>query len=175
MKRLSKNNRGLTLIELMFVVTLISIFSIFMVNLVMASQNTMAVQNAAVPVRAEARQILESMMKELRAADPSATGGISIGGSGNSQTITFRIPNQVSSTSIMSWTKVEFYLDATSKEVRKEVDDTTVTVVGRDAEVLQFTNPATNVYHATVQIQKKISGGTGTITSSLSSEAKVRN
>ena len=168
-------NRGMTLIELMLVVSLISIFSIFLVNLVMASQNAMVVQNTTVPVRAEARQILEAMMKELREADPSATGGISIGGSGNSQDITFRVPNQVSSTGVVSWTKIKFFQDPTTKEVRRTVNDVTTTVLGRNAEILQFTNPSTNVYHATLQTQKTITGGTDVVTSTLNSEVKVRN
>ncbi|GEM_PF-5082427 len=173
--RIINRNQGMTLIELMLVVSLISIFSIFLVNLVMASQNTMAVQNATVPVRAEARQILEAMMKELREADPSAAGGITIGGSGNSQDITFRVPNQVSSTGVVSWIKIKFLQDPTTKEVRRTVNDVTTTVLGRNAEVLQFTNPSTNVYHATLQTQKTITGGTGVVTSTLDSEVKVRN
>lgn len=176
MKRLrEKNDRGITLIELMLVVSLISIVSIFLVKVVMTSQNSMAVQQTSVPVWAEARQTLESMTKELRAADPSATGGISIGGSGNSQDITFRIPNQVSNTGVVSWTKIKFDRDPTSKEIRRTVDDLTTTVLGRNAEVLQFTNPSANVYQATLQIQKTVSGGTNTISSNLSSEVKVRN
>ncbi len=176
MKRLRKKmSRGLTLIELIIVVALTSIFSIFLVNLVMASQQTMAVQNTAVPIRAESRQIVDAITKELRAADATAPGGITIGGSGNSQTITFRLPNQVSNTGVTSWTKVKFYLDASSKEVRKEVNDATVTVVGHNVEVLQFTNPSSNVYKAIIQTQKSITGGTNTILSNLSSEVKVRN
>lgn len=169
------NHRGVTLVELIFVISLISIISIFLVNVVMTSQNSMAVQNTAVPVWAEARQTLDAITKELRAADPSASGGISIGGSGNTQDITFRIPNQVSTNGAISWTKVKFHRDSTSKEIRRTVNDVTMTVLGRDAEVLQFTNPSANVYKATLQIQKVVSGGTDTITSNLSSEVKVRN
>ena len=175
MKTIRNSNQGMTLIELTLVVSLMSIFSIFLVNLVMASQNTMAVQNTTVPVRAEARQILEAMMKELREADPSASGGITIGGSGNVQDITFKIPNQVSSTGVTSWTTIKFDLDSTAKQVRRTVNDVTTTVLGRNAEALQFTNPSANVYKATVQIQKTMTGGSDTITSTVSSEIKVRN
>lgn len=175
MNTIRMNDRGLTLIELTLVVSLISIFSIFMVNLVMASQNAMIVQNTTVPVRAEARQILEAMVKELREADPSATGGISIGGSGNFQNITFRVPNQVSSGAIVSWTKIKFDIDSTTKEVTRTVNDVTTTILGRNAEVLQFTNPSINVYKATLQTQKTLTGGTNVVTSTLSSEVQVRN
>ena len=169
------NHRGVTLVELIFVISLISIISIFLINVVMTSQNSMAVQNTAIPVWAEARKTLDVMTKELRAADPSASGGISIGGSGNTQDITFRIPNQVSSSGVISWTKVKFHRDSTAKEIQRTVNDVTTTVLGRDAEALQFTNPSANVYKVTLQIQKAISGGTDTITSNLSSEVKVRN
>lgn len=163
------------MIELILVISLISIISIFLVNVVITAQNSMTVQQTSVPVWAEARQSLESMTKELRAADPSATGGISIGGSGNSQDITFRIPNQVSSSGVTSWTKIKFFRDSTSKEIRRTVNDVTITVLGHNAEVLQFTNPSTNIYKATLQTQKTISGGSDIITSNLSSEVKVRN
>ncbi len=177
MKHIEKSNRGLTLVELMMVMSLISIISIFLVNVVMTAQNSMTVQQTSVPVWAEARQTLESMTKELRAADPSATGGISIGGSGNSQDITFSIPKAVSNSQnkVISWTKIKFYRDSTAKEIRRTVNDVTTTVLGHNAETLQFTNPSTNVYKATLQTQKTISGGSDIITSNLSSEVKVRN
>lgn len=167
-------NSGVTLIEATIAVSILAIFSIFLAHFVAASNKAMAVQYAAVPARTEAKQTMESMIKELREGDPSAPGGITIAGTAPSQTITFKIPNQVSTTNgIQSWKQIQFALDTANKQVTRSQDGAS-TVLGRNAESLTF-SLTNNVVTATLQTQATISGGTGTVTANLTSQARLRN
>lgn len=169
-----RSNSGVTLIEAMIAVSILAIFSIFLANFVSASNKAMAVQYAAVPARTEAKQTMEAMIKELREGDPSAPGGFTIAGTAPSQTITFKIPNQVSATNgIQSWKQIQFAHDATNKQITRNQDGTS-TVLGRNAESLTFSS-SNNVVTATLQTQATISGGSDTVTTNLTSQARLRN
>ena len=172
--RKSRPNSGVTLVEMVMVTFILAIFSIFLVNFVAASNKAMAVQNAGVPARAEAKQTMEAMIKELREGDPSGPDGITISGSSPSQSITFNIPNEVSSSGgIESWREIQFSRDATAKEVLRDEDGTTTTI-GRNVESLTFSS-SNNVITASLQTQKTISGGSDTVTATLTSQARLRN
>ena len=138
----------------------------------MATQNAWSIENTAVPARAEAKRALESIAKELREGDPSALGGVTIGGSGTSQTITFSVPNQVSQTVILSWRQIQFAHDAAQKQVTRTVSGTT-TVLGRNVNSLQFSQ-SNNVVTATIGTTKTTPEGT-TLQTTLSSQIRLRN
>lgn len=173
-KRNSK--RGFSIVEVMVALSIFSIFSIFLVRFVIDAQNTFIIQQTTAPIRAEAKQLMELIMRELRAADPSAPGGITLSGAGTSMGITFRIPDQVSTTGgVQSWRKIEFLHNSISKICTRTENDINVSTVGRNVEELTFQNMGNSVYQATVKTAKTISGGTDVLTVTLSSEARVRN
>jgi len=164
-------NSGVTLIETIMVVAIMAIFSVFLINFVAASNKATAVQQAAVPSRSEAKQAMEAMMKELREGDPSAAGGVTV----NSSTVVFSIPNQVSQTNgIQSWKQIQYSYDSTNKRINRIEDGTTTTVLGRNVESLSFSK-SNDVVTATLQTQVTISGSTDTVTTSLTSQARLRN
>ena len=165
-------NQGLSLTEVIVVMAILSIFSIFVANLIITSQNAWLIQHTAMPARAEARQTMEAITKELREADPTAPGGVTIGGVNNSQ-ITFRIPNQVSQTGILSWRQIQIALDTVQQQVTR-TENGAATVLGRNAETLQFTL-ANNTVITTLGTAKAITQGMTTIRSRLSTETKLRN
>ena len=171
--RKNRSNSGVTLIEMIMVTFILAIFSVFLINFVAASNQAMAVQNAGVPARAQAKQTMEAIIKELREGDPSGPDGVTISGSSPSQSITFDIPNEVSSTGIQSWREIGFSHDVAAKEVLRDEDGTSTTI-GRDVESLTFSS-SNNVITATLQTQKTISGGTDTVTATLTSQARLRN
>lgn len=164
---------GMTLVEVLIVLALLSVFSIFVVSLVIISQNAWVVQNTAVPVRAEAKQTMEAMAKELRAGDPSA--GVTIGGPNNSQ-ITFSIPNQVSQNGVLNWRQIQFSYDPANQQVmRTETANgiATTTTLGRNVQSLQFAL-ANNVVTTTIGTARTTSAGL-TIQTALTSQLRLRN
>ena len=163
------------MIEMVVVTSLIAIISVFLVNLVVTSQNALLIENTAAPVRAQAKQAMETMEKELREADPSSPtpGGVTIGGSGTSQSITFYIPDDVSKTQIDSWKQITYAHDADEKQIAR-TESGTSTIIGRDISGLQFST-SNNVVTITVTASKTISGGTGTIQFPLISQVRLRN
>lgn len=171
-KKSQKANSGVTLIEVMVVTAILSVFSTFLVSLLMTSQNAWLIENTSVPVRAEAKRTVETIVKELREGDPTAPGGITIGGPNNSQ-ITFSVPDQVSQTKILSWRQVQFSHNSVTQEVTR-TEKGNDTVLGRNVTSLQF-SLANNVITTTIGAQKTIPGGTATIQSILTSQIKLRN
>ena len=170
-----KNNLGFTLIEMMMAASLLSIFSIFLVSLVLVTQRALLINNTAVPVRFEAKQVLESMLKEIRAADPypSPNPAATITGTGNSQAITFRIPNQVTSSGPISWRQIQFSHNAGAQEVIR-TENAVNTVIGRNVTSLTFAL-ANNSIASTVGTQRTMAGGTTTIQLTLTGQGKLRN
>ena len=177
-----QQNVGLTLIEMMIVTALLSIFSIFIVNLIVVTQKAWTIEHTAVPIRNEAKRSLEVMAKELREGDPSAPGGVAIGGTGNSQNITFSVPNQVSQTSILSWRQVQFTHQTDSAQCSNNTQITpcvtrttngTTAIIGRNINSLQFTQ-ANNIVTATVGTSKATPEG-ATLQTTLSSQVRLRN
>ena len=174
-KNKTRHNAGFTLMEMMVSMSLLSIFSIFMVNLVMVTQQAWTIEYTAAPVRTEAKKTLEVIAKELREADPSAAGGVVIGtngGNSSSQSITFSVPNQVSQTSIQSWRVIQFNHDTTQNLVNRVAGGTT-TVVGRNINSLQF-SVASNVVTTTIGASKATPDGR-TLQATLSSQVRLRN
>ena len=171
-RKIARGNSGMTLIELTIVGALLSIFSIFMVNIVMLTQTAWSVENTAVPVRTEGKRTLESIAKELREGDPSAPGGVVIGGSGNSQTITFSVPNQVSKTAILSYRQIQFAHDSAQSQVTRTANSATSTV-GRNINSLQFSQ-ANNVVTVTIGTTK-ISAEGRTLQTTVSTQIRLRN
>lgn len=167
-----KSNAGMTLIEVMVVLSLLSMFSIFLVSLVTTSQNAMMIQNTAVPVRTEAKQAMEAMVKELREADPSAPGGVVIGGVNNSQ-ITFQVPNQVSQTGILSWRQIQFSHDAVGQQVIR-TENAAATILGRNVTSLTFTLAA-NVITTALGASRTTPIGATVIQFPLTSQVRLRN
>ncbi|MBI3999928.1 MAG: type II secretion system protein [Candidatus Omnitrophica bacterium] len=170
-KKRWKTNSGLTLVEILVVMSILSIFAIFLVSLVITSQNAWMVQNTSVPVRAEVKRAMETMVKEFREADPSAPGGIAISGANNSQ-ITFSVPNQVSQAGILSWRQIQFSYDQIQRQVIR-TENGANTVLGRNVQSLQFAQ-ANNIVSATVGTSVTTMSGM-IIQSTLTSQAKVRN
>ena len=189
-RKIGARNSGLTLIEVMIVIALMSIFSIFLVNLLMVTQTAWSIENTSVPVRAEAKRTLEVIAKELREGDPSAFSGATIGGSGTSQSITFYVPNQVSQSAITSWRKVLFSHDSTNKEVSRRMrtdnsafaftDSCSVhntdgcTTVGRNINSLQFAQSNSTTYTVTAGTSK-VSPEGRTLQATVSSQLRLRN
>ena len=172
----SKRNRvcGLTLIEMIIVTAIIAIFSVFLAQFVAVSNKAMAVQQAAVPARAEAKQTMETMIKDLREGDPSGPDGVTISGTAPTQSIIFNIPDEVSSSGgIQSWREIEFSLDPDTNEVSR-AEDGTATVVGRNVQSLTFSS-SNNVITANLQTETTIAGGSDTVTATLTSQARLRN
>jgi len=167
-----KTNSGFTLIEVIIVTAIMSIFSIFLVDLVMTTQKAWSIENTSVSVRGEAKRTLEVIAKELREGDPSAVGGVTIGGSGTSQTITFSVPNQVSQATILSWRQIQYAHDSVQKQVTRTVSGTTTTV-GRDINSLQFSQ-SNNVVTVTVGTNKLTAEGI-TLQTTISSQIRMRN
>ena len=164
-------NKGMTLIEMMVVMGIVSVFSIFVVNLVITSQNAFLIQNSAVPMRSEAKKTMETIVKELREADPSAAGGIMI--DNNSSRITFSVPNQVSQLGIQSWRQIQFSLNTNTQEAIR-TESGVNTVIGRTVEQLTFANDGNNAITITVQTTRTTSSGT-VMRSQLSSQTRLRN
>ncbi|MBI4395083.1 MAG: prepilin-type N-terminal cleavage/methylation domain-containing protein [Candidatus Omnitrophica bacterium] len=168
-KTIGKSNAGMSLVEIMIVMTLLSIFSIFMVNLIMTSQNATTIQNISVPIRAEAKQIMEAMMRELRAADPAE--GITIDGTGNSR-ITFSVPTVVSSQGVTDHDQIQFSYDQVQRQITR-TDGTNTDILGRNVQSLVFSQ-ANDVITATVGTRATTAAGTA-IEATLTSQVKVRN
>ena len=166
-----KSNSGLTITEVIVVLGILSVFSIFLVNIVITSQNAWLVQNTSVPMRVEAKQTMEAMAKELREGDPSAPGGIVIGGAGNSQ-ITFQVPNQVSQAGVQSWRQIQFSHNVALQQVVR-TEGVNVTTLGRNITSLQFAE-ANNVITTTVGARRITSGGLD-VRSTLTSQVRLRN
>ena len=167
------HNAGLTLMETLISSALLAIFSIFIVNIVVVTQKAWTIEHTAVPVRAEAKKTIEVISKELREGDPSAPGGVAIGGSGNSQTITFSVPNQVSDSSISSWRQVQFTHDVGQNYVNRTSSDTGTTTIGRNINLLQFSQ-ANNIVTTTIRATKATPEGTN-LQTTLSSQVRLRN
>ncbi len=188
-RKTRKTNSGFTLVEVMVVTLIMSIFSIFLVTLIKTTQTAWSIENTAVPVRGEAKRSIEVIAKELREGDPSAFSGATIGGSGNSQTITFYVPNQVSQSAITSWRKVLFSRDSTNQEIsrRMRTDNSaftytdsctqhstdSCTTVGRNINSLQLSK-SNNVVTVTIGTTKTTPEGT-VLQTSISSQIRLRN
>ena len=184
-----KTNSGFTLFEVLTVTAIMSIFSIFLVDLVMATQKAWSIENTSVPVRGEAKRSLEVIAKELREGDPSVFSGITIGGSGSSQNITFYVPNQVSASAISSWRKVLFSHDSTNKEVsrRMRTDNSafaytdscaahntdSCTTVARNVNSFQFSQ-SNNQVTVTIGTNKTTAEGI-VLQTTISSQIRLRN
>ena len=184
-----KTNSGFTLIELIIVTAIMSIFSIFLVNLVMTTQKAWSIENTSVPVRGDAKRTIEVIARELREGDPSAYSGITIGGSGTSQSITFYVPRTVSQSAITSWRKILFSHDSTNKDVsrRMRIDNSafaytdsctqhntdSCTTVARNVISLQFSQ-SNNVVTATVGTSKTTTEGIA-LQTTISSQIRLRN
>ena len=167
-----KANAGLSLIEVMVVSGLLTFFSIFLVSLIVVSQNAWIIQNNAVPVRAEAKRTMESMIKELREGDPSAAGGVVIAGTNDSQ-ITFEVPDEVSQTGISSWRQIQFSYDQGDQEVVR-TESGTDTTIGRNVQSLQFVLADSDTITITLGTQRTTAGGT-VLQATLTSQVKLRN
>lgn len=167
-----KQQTGLSLLELMVVSSILSVFSIFMVNLLMVTQNALSIQNTGTPVRTEAKLAMEYMAKELREADPGAPLGIN-GGNGQ---ITFYKPYLVTQAGVQSWCRVQF--QQVGQEVRRTQDgapgcpQVQNELIGRNVALLQF---AVNADVVTATVQTSMQGKMGTIQSTLTSQIKLRN
>lgn len=167
-----KINSGFTLIEVLIVTAIMSIFSIFLVDLVTTTQKAWSIENTSVPVRGEAKRTLEVIAKELREADPSAPSSVTIGGSGTSQSITFSVPNQVSQSTILSWRQIQFAHDLIQKQVTRTVGGIT-TIVSRDINSLQFSQ-SNNVVTVTVGTNKLTAEGI-MLQTTIGSQIRMRN
>ncbi len=188
-RKMWKENSGFTLIEVMVVIAIMAIFSIFLVVLIKTTQTAWSIENTAVPVRGEAKRSIEVIAKELREGDPSAFSGTTIGGSGTSQTVTFYVPNQVSSSTITSWRKVLFSRDSTNNEISRRMrtdnsafaytDSCTThntdncTTVGRNITSLTFSQ-SNSVVTLTIGTTKTTPEGT-VLQTSISSQIRLRN
>ncbi len=174
-----KKQAGLSLIELVVVSSILSVFSIFMVNLLMVTQNALSIQRTGTPVRTEAKLAMEYMAKELREADLSAPDldgdGTVIDIDQNGSQITFLKPNQVTQAGVISWRCVQFSL--AQQQVNRIEDNATCTaastVIGRNVNSLQFARTNNDVI--TVTVGTTLTGRMGTMQSTLTSQIKLRN
>jgi prepilin-type N-terminal cleavage/methylation domain-containing protein len=171
-----KGQAGLTLLEMMVVSSLISIFSIFMVNVLMITQNALALQKRGTPVRTEAKQAMEYMAKELREADLTAPGGIDV--IPNTQ-ITFKKPKQVTTWGISSWRCVQFDKVGTDIYRYESEDESCVDsnpdLIGRNVSSLQFNQITNNIIGVTVGTSLTDTNIAAPMQSTLTSQIKLRN
>lgn len=171
MQKKNKNEGGFTMVELMCVTGLMSIFSLFIVMMAMVSRTAWEMQISSVVVRSEAKKAMESVTKELHQTSLSNPNGVVV--LPDNTGINFAVPDVVSLDDIVSWRPVEFSYDAANQQLIRTEGGANATTLARRVQAVQFTL-ANNVVTATIQ-----TGGTtprGTAISSLQTvQATMRN
>jgi prepilin-type N-terminal cleavage/methylation domain-containing protein len=148
MKQKQQSNAGFTLFELMIVVGLMTIISVFMVSLLNLSRNAFSIGSRDNTVKSEAKRALELIAQELREADANAPNvpGFSNGNidlaNGNTQ-VTFLVPNQLDEDGPTSWTRVRYSLNQAQNQIERTnvTAGTAPTVIARNALVLPNGDP----------------------------------
>ena len=163
---------GFSLVELMLVMALMSIFSMFIVNLVMLSRHAYEIQLSSTRVRDEAKRGIEAMLKELRQTSLSNPNGVTIAG-GNAQ-INFAVPNQVTQAGIQSWRPVEFSYDAANQQIVRTEGGANPSVLAKQIQSLQFAR-VNEVVTATVTTQANTSTDGYVTSARLISQITMRN
>lgn len=165
----TRRNDGFSLIELMLVTVLMSIFSLFIVNLTILSRHAYEIQLSSTHVRDEAKRGIESMLKELR--QTSLINGVTIT---NGDTIDFTIPNQVSPAGIQSWRAIRYAFDAPNQQIVRTEGGANLSVLARQIQALQFAR-ANNVVTATVTTADTTSTDGFATSARLISQITMRN
>src|SRR3989338_3810075 len=110
-KMTDSKNCGFTLIEMITVVALVMIFSIFLVALMQVTETARGIGNASVEVRNDAKLALEKIMRELRETSLSSPLGASgIARSNGNSRISFPVPNVIRSEEHTSELQSQFHL-----------------------------------------------------------------
>jgi prepilin-type N-terminal cleavage/methylation domain-containing protein len=143
---------GFTMFEMMVVMGLMGVFSLFMVNLTILSQSAWANGYTSVYLRTEAKRTMETMVKELREAVPewANNDGIVVPPGDPSQ-ITFGVPDEIDSEGVDSWRFVRYQYVAGNQQIERldcgadpacgGVPPPVPVVIARNVSQLQFTNP----------------------------------
>jgi type II secretory pathway pseudopilin PulG len=182
-KKNKKKIIGLTMVEMIVVMTILAIFSIFIVSFVVTSRQAWEVQNSSMAVRFEAKEGMETMVKELRETSLGSPIGITIPASPNNNTICFAIPNQISASKISSWKRVVYAYDSTNKQIIRKENGTDCSIscpsasscktLARNVESLQFSR-STDLVTVTVATSGTSQSGIGN-SSTLNSQIVLRN
>ena len=180
--QIKKTQSGFTLVELMFVTLILAIFSIFLISFSMTSQTALEVGRTAVSTRADAKQAMEAMIKELREASLKNGKTIQLNPDGTPG-ICFKIPLTVSQSAPTSWKQIKFTYNSAAKRIdRIEINSDNCSVAcstgncatfARNVQSLQFTK-TNDVVDVTISANETTAGGRSLV-STLTSQVTVRN
>jgi len=168
----------------MVVMALLSLFSVFLVSLIKLSNNTWSIGSVTTSVQNNSKRIVESMIQELREADPSAppptgfTEPITI--SADFRTITFVAPNDVDEDGPVDWNTIQYTLNVGTQQISRSFTPPlsvtpTTTILARNVEALQFAKSVTDNEITISLTTLGLTKAGQTIRSPLTSKVTVRN
>ncbi len=173
-----KNNRGLTLLEIIIVVFLFSIISAAIFSVLATGRNSLSAGESQIGVQQACRNGLDSMIKELRQAGDSTITGVPANGT-NYSSITFQIPTAIAATGITWSSNIQYALGGLNNAQLLRTQSGSQRVLANNISVLSFNRSAANpnVVNINITAQKNTFPGftarQSTIT--LVSQVKLRN
>jgi len=141
--RPAQHTRGFTTLELVTSVTILSLLSLVVIEVILMAQIVWDNSFTHVKLQKEATRSMQTMVKYLREADPSSPIGIDI--RPEQEQITFGIPKEVTAGTTSGWIQVDFIYDVNTQELSKvTIDGTTIIdeVIGRFISQCTFTRNA---------------------------------
>jgi prepilin-type N-terminal cleavage/methylation domain-containing protein len=183
MTSLKKAKKGFTIFELMVVMSLVALISVFLVALLNLSNDAWRMGTTSSTVQQETKRALEQMIREIREADPQAINGITVG---PDTQITFRVPQSLGRYGPYLHNEIKYSWNAATKQIERTFNVATTTVIARHAGTtqsggnpIQFTTTTVNGVVDTITVTLELTDITTdnsrTVASRLSSQVAVRN
>ena len=175
-KRLLRNNRGLSLVEVLVTMFIFLFVAGAIYTLTIVGNDIWMANKTRIELQQELRKGMDWMIYELRAAGPSSILDVPADGSWYSS-ITFKTPSGVSSGSI-SWnaTSVQFILGGTNGQQLQRIFGGSTKLLASNITAVQFRRQvaSSDILEVSLQAQNT-APGSAALSSDLDFEVQLRN
>lgn len=173
-----KNNKGMTLLEIIIAACLFSIISAAIFSVLATGRNSLTAGESQVGAQQACRNGLDSMIKELRQAGVSTIQGVP-GDGVNYNSITFQIPASIAASGV-TWTgNINYSLGGLNGAQLLRTQSGSQKVLANNISALSFNRSAVNpnVVNISITAQKNTFPGftAQQTTITLVSQVKLRN
>jgi len=169
-KYLPLSSKGVSSLEMVSAIAIFTLVSLVIggvfITLRVAWNDTLV----NVKIHSQTIRPLDTMIKELKEADPSSPIGITI--DPDPQSIIFAIPNTVGAEQIDSWFEIDYVFDPNTNEITRTIDGAD-TVIAKNVNSLLFTRAGTAI-SINISVSDQTADGK-ILTTVLTSQVAMRN
>lgn len=174
----NKNNKGMSLVEMMITAFLFSIILGAIMITLSTGRASLSTGSSQVDVQQDARKALNAMVRELRQAGMTTILGVPADGSINSS-ITFQIPSSISVAGPVWSGAIQYSLGGLNNRQLLRVQSGNTRVMGNNISNISFSRNAGSpeTLNISVSVQKNTFPGfvARQSTAALSSRVRLRN